>query len=94
MDIAQSATKLFLLSLIRSNVFDNGIIEVEPGLYSKSYDLGAANFKTASGEDQDNHTRKYGIFLSGFERDTTVEVTLYNRTADMDQFKDDVLLGM
>lgn len=76
------------------NVFDNGIIEIEPGLYSKSYDLGAANFKTASGEDQENHTKKYGIFLSGFERDTTVEVTLYNRTMDMDQFKDEVLLGM
>ena len=40
-------------------VFTNGVIEVTPGKFSKSYPLADANFKIASPEEQANIFIKY-----------------------------------
>ena len=50
-------------------VYKNGIIEVEPGVYSKSYVLADVNFKIATDEEQENMFLNYGSLLNMFDSD-------------------------
>ena len=81
-------------SIPYEKVYDNGIIEIRPGVFSKSYQLTEANFKTLDDENQWIMAEKWSKFLSSFEPDVTVEVTIYNRTLDIMQFQEDVLIPM
>lgn len=81
-------------SIPYERVYDNGIIEIRPGVFSKTYQLAEANFKTLDDENQWIMAEKWSKFLSSFEPEVTVEVTIYNRTLDIMQFQEDVLIPM
>lgn len=75
-------------------VYENGIIEICPGLFSKSYLINSMNFRTATDQEQWNIGKAYANFIGSFEKEAIVEVTLFNKTMDIEKFKSEVLLEM
>ena len=75
-------------------VYENGIIEVEDRRFSKSYRLPEVNFKTADDSRQWNLAEQYSDFIATFDTNTRVEITLYNRTIDIEEFKNRVSIQM
>lgn len=75
-------------------VYENGVIEVAEGYFSKSYLLEDVNFKIASAEEQENIFVRYGEFINSFNSDTHIEITVFNRNVDSDRVKDDILIKM
>lgn len=73
---------------------EGGLIEVEPGVYSKSYPLPEMNFKTANNESQWQTAEAYSKLIGSFPEGTTVEITIYNKTIDIMMFQEDILLNM
>lgn len=73
-------------------VYDNGIIETSPGVFTKSYALEDVNFKIATQQEQENIFLRYGELLNMFSHDIGVEVSVFNRSVDKDKFYQDVLL--
>lgn len=79
-------------SIPYSSVYSNGIIEISPHKFSKSYILPETNFVTRGEKEQYSIAEQYSDFLSLFTADTEVEVTLYNQSVDPDEFRDSVLM--
>ena len=75
-------------------VYKNGIIEVEPRLFSKSYLLNDVNFKIASLEEQANMFDSYGELLNMFDADTKLQITVFNRNVNKEEFKERVFLKL
>ena len=75
-------------------VYQNSIIEISPGRYSKSYIFPDANFKTTSRENQIRILEEYSKFLTALDPSVDVQVTLYNKTVDISEFQEEVLLEM
>ena len=48
-------------------VYENGVIEVAEGYFSKSYLLEDVNFKIASAEEQENIFVRYGEFINSLK---------------------------
>ena len=72
------------------NVYENGVIEVKPGMFSQSYPLPPVNFKTANDNEQWRLAELWAEFMNSFDSSVTVQITLYNRTVDMDTFREKV----
>lgn len=75
-------------------VYKNGIIEIQPGVFSRSYKIPDINFKTAHENKQWNIAESYSSFLCAFEPSVTVEVTLWNKTIDIETFQEEVFIKM
>ncbi len=75
-------------------VFENGMIEVEKGKYSKSYLLEDVNFQIASQEEQENMFLAYCDLLNTFGADVSLQVSIHNRNVDIEDFKKNILLKM
>lgn len=73
---------------------ENGIFEIKPGEYSKSYYFPEINFRTLNNDNQIKIAQAYSTFISAFPQDTTVEVTIYNKNVDIMKFQDDIMLKM
>ena len=73
-------------------VYENGIIEVKPGVFSQSYIIPPVNFKTANDNEQWRLAELYSEFMNSFDSGVTVEITIYNRTIDMDAFREKVFV--
>ena len=71
-------------------VYEDGVIEVKPGVFSQSYPIPPVNFKTAGDTEQWRLAEVYMEFLNSFDSNVTVQMTLYNRTIDMETFQDEV----
>lgn len=76
------------------HVFENGIIEIKPGVYSKSYRIPEANFRTASQQQQWNLAQKFSEFIGTIDPTVGIEITMYNKTVDISKFQEDVLFEM
>ena len=79
-------------SIPYESVYANGIIEVWPRHFSKSYWIPETNFKTLNDEEQWRMGETYAAFLSSFDAGTDIEITLYNRTIDLEKFREQVLI--
>lgn len=75
-------------------VYEDGIIELQPGVYSRSYSLPDTNFQTASDQRQVKIASGYAAFIASLPIGATAELTIYNRTIDIMQFQQDVLINM
>ena len=76
------------------SVYKNGIIETEPGIFSKSYLLQDVNFKIATDEEQENIFINYGKLLNMFGPSVKAQMTIFNKNIDIEKFKKDILLKM
>lgn len=75
-------------------VYENGIIEVETGRFSKSYFLPEVNFKTVDANRQASIAEQYSQFISSFDSSVTIEITLYNKTINIEEFQKNVFIEM
>lgn len=74
--------------------YQNGIFEIEDGIFSKSYALEDINFKIASQDDQNHIFMMFGDFLNSFNSNATIQVTIFNRDIDMNEFKENILMRL
>lgn len=74
-------------------VFENGMIEVSPGRYSKSYLLDDINFQIASQEEQETIFLAYSDLLNTFPADVSIQVSINNRNIDIEDFQKKVLIS-
>lgn len=75
-------------------VYENGIIEIAPGKFSKSYHIPEANFKTSSHQEQWLLAQRYSEFLGEIDPNILIQITLYNKTMDIAKFQEEVLFDM
>ena len=75
-------------------VYENGIFEISPGKFSKSYHIPEANFKTSSQQEQYLLAQRYSEFLGEVDPNILIQITLYNKTVDIVKFQEDVLFDM
>lgn len=75
-------------------IYSNGIIEIENGKFSKSYRIPDVNFKTATDDAQWTLAEQYSEFICTFDADTEIEITLYNKTIDAEDFQKKVFIPM
>ena len=73
---------------------ENGVFEIKPGEYSKSYYFPEINFRTLNNNSQLKIAQAYSTFISAFPQGTTVEITIYNKNVDIMKFQDDIMLKM
>lgn len=74
------------------SIYKNGIIETEPGCFTKSYLLGDANFSIASQDEQRNLFAKYQEFLNLFAPETRFQISIINRKVDSQRIANEILL--
>lgn len=73
-------------------VYKNGIIETEPGIFTKSYKIEDVNFKIATDEEQRNIFEKYVDFLNTFDSDIKLQLVIFNRNMDEKHVQDKILI--
>ena len=79
-------------SIPYERVYKNGIIEISPGVYSKTYLLGDVNFQIATQEEQENIFCFYGDLINTFGSEVGIEITINNRNVDHELFAQNTLL--
>lgn len=62
--------------------YPNGVIEVEPNVYSKMYEFTDINFTNATDVDQYSIKEQWGKVIGMFTPDMNVELTIFNRIVD------------
>ena len=80
-------------SIPYSYVYENGIIETLPGHFTKSYKLKDINFQSASNDDQENLFVAYNDFLNSFGSEIMLQVVIFNRDIDKNEFTRSVLIN-
>ncbi len=76
-------------------VYENdGIIETEPGVFTKSYLLGDVNYKIARREEQEEMFSHYGEFLNSFDPSARFEITFNQKNINMDEFERQTMLPL
>lgn len=93
-EILEEIPKTVSDSIPYVGVYKNGIIEVTTNRFSKSYVIPDVNFKTATDETQYNLAEQWSDFLNTFDNGIDIQLTLYNKTIDMEAFKKKVFLEM
>ena len=73
---------------------EGGIIETQPGVFSRMYRFQDINYHTATEEDQTNFLIKYSQLLNRFDSSILCQIILNNRNVDMKEFREDNLLKM
>ena len=73
-------------------VYQNGIIEIEPGVFTKSYKLEDVNFKVATDDEQRNIFERYVDFLNTFDSDIRIQLTIFNRNIDEEHVREKILI--
>ncbi len=71
---------------------NGGIIEVEEGIFTKSYIIADTNYSDAGEEKQDEILKIFEKILNSFIIGATYEITLNNRTIDQEEFNKRVLI--
>lgn len=73
------------------SVYPNGIIQTTEDTYTKSYKIEDTNFKTEEQGVQESMFLDYESLLNSLEPNMIGELTIYNRSIDSDDFKNQIL---
>lgn len=79
-------------SIPYTRVYENGIIETDKGVFSKSYLLGDVNFQIAAQEEQEEIFLSYSDLLNSFGAGVKIQISINNRNIDQEEFANTVLL--
>ena len=71
-----------------------GIIEIEPGKFTKTYLLDDVNYQVAKSDEREEMFIKYEEFLNSFDPTTRFQITINQRNINMQDFKEQTLLPM
>lgn len=74
-----------------TRVYKGGIFESEGGLFTKTYELTDANFKTATQDHQDQMYFSYGDLINYFQPDVRPQFTIFNTKIDKEAFRENTL---
>ena len=77
-----------------SQVYEDGIIVNEQGVYSKTYPILDVNFKIESEDVQENIWLDYQDLLNSFSSDVHIQISTINRFLEKDKFHDMILTKM
>ena len=73
-------------------IYPDGIFEVAPGKYSRSYRFDDINYAVASGSDKDSMFLKYSEILNSLDSGAISKITVNNRRMDRREITRDILL--
>lgn len=74
------------------SVYKNGIIETDPGVFTKSYRIEDVNFKIATDEEQMNIFNRYQDLLNTFDSDIKMQLVVFNRNMDEQHVHEKILI--
>jgi hypothetical protein len=74
--------------------YEEGLFEVEPNKYSKTYEIKDINYLVAKEEEQVNIFVKYGEFLNYFSEEMNLSVSIDNRVVSMNEQEEKVFYPM
>lgn len=77
-----------------NRMLEDGICEVEPGLYSITIKFSDINYQTARREDRGSIFLKYCEFLNYFDPSINVQITIRNRHIDEDEFRKNMFIPL
>lgn len=75
-------------------MFEDGICEVENGLYSKTIKFSDINYQIARREEQVEIFSRYCEFLNYFAPSINLQITIHNRHINREHFKSQMLIPM
>ena len=85
--------KLNIADTIPFDTIDkSGVISLGNGRYSKSYRLSDVNYLIARENEQVDIYESWCKFLNSFEAGILVQITIYNRNLDVDNFEDQTMI--
>ncbi len=99
-EVKKKASKLKIPKTVQDSIPyyavypDNGIIEIEPGVFSRSYLLQDVNYQIAKEEEQYEMFSKFGQLLNSFEPSIKFEFTINQKNINMDEFEAETMLPM
>lgn len=73
---------------------DSGIIEIEPGVFTKQYLLRDINYQIAKIQEQEEMFIRFGEFLNGFDSSVRFQIVIENKNIDQDEFESKTLLKL
>ena len=80
--VKQKIPKTVQQSIPYINIFDNGVIETEPGVFSKAYRLEDVNFKIAPDAEQVEIFTAFGQFLNSFSPEVKFQIIIQNHNTN------------
>lgn len=78
----RKAPKTVQESIPFKNLYENGVIETEDGVFTKAYRLMDVDFNLASDDKQMAIYKLYGSFLNSFSSNISFQMLIVNRDAD------------
>lgn len=75
-------------------MYDDGLCEIEPGLYSRTFALSDINYQTARRDEQEDVFTRYCEILNSIEPPLHWQINIHNRTIDLDRFRASMFLPM
>lgn len=76
------------------NVYPDGLIEVEEGVFSKSYRIEDVNFSIAPQAEQENIFTLYGDLLNSFSPECMLSLTIHNTNINQERFNRETLIRL
>lgn len=81
-------------SIPYEGAYENGIIQLEAGRYSKMYSLGDLNFTIESRERQKEIFQKYMDFLGSLGPEVELQILIYNKSISRMEIEQKILIPM
>ena len=79
---AVSLPKTIQQSIPYVHIYENGVIETTPGVFTKSYKLEDVNFKIAPDQEQMDIFYAFGQFLNSFSSEVKFQIVIQNHNTD------------
>lgn len=88
----EAAPKSAQRTIKYNRMFEDGICEIENGLYSKSIKFSDINYQIARRDEQVEIFSRYCEFLNYFDPSINLQLTIHNRHINKDDFKAKMLI--
>ena len=75
-------------------MYENGICEIEPGLYSMTLRFSDVNYQIAHREEQANIFTRYCELLNYCDPDMHLQINLITQHMDQEQFRQDMFFPL
>lgn len=73
---------------------DTGIIEIQDGVFTKSYLLDDVNYQVARDEEQSDMFLKYAEFLNAFDASSRFQISIIQQNVNIAEFEAETMLEM
>lgn len=79
-------------SIPMESISEDGIIEVKPGIFSRTYKVVDINFGIAKREERGDIVRKWSSLLTSLDSNYDLQVMVFNHRIDIDHMVDELFL--